>query len=68
MLKEERSKGGAALLIDARQTAERLRISERSWLRLVERGEAPAPIRLGRLVRWRIAEIEAWIAGKGAQL
>ncbi len=57
----------AALLINARQAAEQLHISERSFTRLVERGEAPAPIRLSRLVRWRVAEIEAWIAGKGAR-
>lgn len=49
-----------AVAIDADACASRYGISKRHWLRLVDRGAAVAPIRLGRLVRWSIASLEAW--------
>jgi predicted DNA-binding transcriptional regulator AlpA len=58
----------AALLVDEKQAAAMLGgISTRSLRRLVSRGEAPAPIHLGRLARWRVADLEAWIAGLAAK-
>ena len=52
-----------AVAIDADACASRYGISKRHWLRLVDRGAAVAPIRLGRLVRWSISSLEAWEAG-----
>lgn len=38
------------------------RSSKRHIYRLVDSGRMPAPIKLGRLNRWRRTEIEQWIA------
>ena len=46
--------------VDADACASRYGISKRHWLRLVDRGAAVAPIRLGRLVRWSISSLESW--------
>ncbi len=46
--------------VDANACASRLGISKRHWLRMVDAGKAPQPVRLGRLVRWSIASLEAW--------
>jgi excisionase family DNA binding protein len=54
------------LLVDIRGAAAAWGISARSFRRLVARGKAPAPVRLGRLVRWRAADLEAWIAEMNA--
>jgi excisionase family DNA binding protein len=35
--------------------------SRRHVVRLADAGRMPRPIRLGSLVRWRRAELEAWI-------
>lgn len=43
--------------------ADRLQISVRTVYRLPG---FPAPIRMGRLVRWREEDIDAWIAEKRA--
>ena len=51
-----------AVAIDADACASRYGISKRHWLRLVDRGAAVAPIRLGRLVRWPVTSLEAWEA------
>ena len=37
-------------------------VSDRHFRRLVDSGAAPQPVRLGRLLRWPRAQIEAWIA------
>lgn len=52
----------APLLVDRKEAAAMLGVSLRSFLRLVERGVAPAPVRLGRLTRWRVADLEAFAA------
>ena len=49
-----------AVAVDADACASRYGISKRHWLRLVDSGRAIQPIRLGRLVRWNIASLEAW--------
>ncbi len=49
--------------IDADECAYRTGISKRHWMRLVDRGVAPQPIRLGRLVRWSLATLQEWEAG-----
>jgi predicted DNA-binding transcriptional regulator AlpA len=49
-------------LIDVRQLAQILGCSVRHVHRLNDRGDVPAPVRLGALLRWRRATIESWIA------
>ena len=49
--------------IDADECAYRKNISKRHWIWLVDRGAAPQPIRLGRLVRWSLAELQEWERG-----
>ena len=48
--------------VDANACASRLGISKRHWLRMVDAGKAPQPVRLGRLVRWAISSLAIWEA------
>jgi excisionase family DNA binding protein len=50
-------------LLDVRAVAQLLNCSTRHVYRLVERGEAPIPVKVGALVRWQRQIIETWIAG-----
>src|SRR5262249_59643205 len=52
----------APALLTARQCAALLSISPRHWLRLVDAGRAPAPLRLGAAVRWPRRSVEGWVA------
>lgn len=49
-------------LLDAVEAANLLSISKRHLIRLADAGHAPAPLHLGRVVRWRRAEIMEWLA------
>jgi predicted DNA-binding transcriptional regulator AlpA len=49
------------LLIDARTFACLLNVSQRHVWRLLDEKAIPEPVRLGRLVRWRLPEILEWI-------
>lgn len=49
------------LMVNARQAAKMLNVSVRQLWRLNKIGSLPKPIRLGRCVRWRRAEIEAFV-------
>lgn len=51
-----------AALLDVRAVAALLDCSARQVFRLSEAGQMPAPVRIGRLVRWRRAEIDSWLA------
>jgi excisionase family DNA binding protein len=55
------------ILVDARQAAALLRVSRDTWLRIVARGEAPAPLKIGRLSRWRVADVERYVATLAAE-
>ena len=48
-------------LIDARAAAALAGVSKRTWLRLDQAERVPAPVRLGRSVRWSRPELERWI-------
>jgi len=50
------------LLLDVHQVAKTIGCSPRHVHRLSDAGRMPPPVKLGRLVRWRRCEIEAWIA------
>lgn len=56
--------GPAPELLDVRAVAALLGgCSTRHVYRQADAGRMPAPIRLGSLVRWRRAELIAWVAG-----
>jgi excisionase family DNA binding protein len=48
-------------LLDADEVAALLHCSSRHVLRLAADGRAPAPVRVGTLVRWPRSVIRAWI-------
>jgi excisionase family DNA binding protein len=50
-----------ALLIDARELARLLAVSLRHVHRMLAAGELPDPVRLGRALRWRRVDIEAFV-------
>jgi len=50
------------LLITAEELAGLLQVSIRSLWRLRSAGQIPPPIRLRKVVRWRLVEIEDWLA------
>jgi excisionase family DNA binding protein len=52
----------AAALLDVRAVAALLDCSTRHVYRLSDAGRMPAPVRVGALVRWRRADIDAWLA------
>jgi predicted DNA-binding transcriptional regulator AlpA len=55
-------------LLTPTMLADKLSVSIRTLWRLVERGDVPAPIRFNRkLVRWRAAEVQAWLDGCGRE-
>lgn len=49
-------------LIDVNEVARLLHIGARTLWRFRDMGKIPAPIKIGRAVRWRAADISAWIA------
>jgi predicted DNA-binding transcriptional regulator AlpA len=51
-----------SLLLSARMLAKRLAVSVRTLWRLRSSGKLPEPVRLGGAVRWRAADIDAWVA------
>ena len=50
------------LLLNATDAAERLGVSRTAFYRLSRAGRLPLPVRLGRSVWWRSAELDAWVA------
>lgn len=52
----------AELLLDVKTAAKLLAISSDHLRRLSDSGQAPQPMRLGRAVRYRRAELEQWVA------
>jgi predicted DNA-binding transcriptional regulator AlpA len=49
-------------LLSAAESAEMAGVAKRSWWRYVSSGKAPAPVRLGGVVRWRKSELAEWIS------
>ena len=52
-------------LLTSEEVARLLRVNERTLRRLrTEHPESfPAPLRLGRVLRWRASEVKAWMEG-----
>jgi predicted DNA-binding transcriptional regulator AlpA len=53
--------GGNAMLMNDKKTAAELGISRRKLWTMNSMGQLPAPIRMGRSVRWRVSDIEEWV-------
>jgi excisionase family DNA binding protein len=53
----------SSVLIDIETVAEMLQVSSRTVRRLTDAGRAPAPRKLGSLIRYSRADIESWVAG-----
>ena len=51
-----------AELLDAVAVAKRLSLGVRTIWRWADAGRLPMPVQLGRLRRWRAADIDRWIA------
>jgi excisionase family DNA binding protein len=51
-----------AALLDVQAVAQLLDCSPRHVYRLADGDQMPRPVRLGALVRWRKADIDAWLA------
>ena len=49
------------LLIDNREAAKLLKVSERTLWRMWNEGKMPQPIHVGRAVRWSYEELKAWV-------
>ncbi len=49
-------------LLNAEELSNLLHMAKSSIYRKMESGEIPPPVRIGHCVRWRAAEIHAWIA------
>lgn len=49
------------MLIDSKQAAKLLTVSERTLMRMHTAGEMPPPIRMGRAVRWSLETLEKWV-------
>jgi predicted DNA-binding transcriptional regulator AlpA len=62
LVRELRRQGVEPELLTARQAAALCSLSPASWHRLHSAGRCPAPVRLSGSVRWRRAELLAWIA------
>jgi len=52
----------APIALSAEQVAELLGVSRAHIWRMLQRGQLPAPARLGRLSRWDRRTVEAWLA------
>jgi len=49
------------VLMDAKCCAVFLGVSVRTWYRIANRKDGPKPVKVGRLTRWRVADLESFI-------
>jgi len=56
-----RNGGADPALLDVQAAASLLACSSRHIYRMADAGRMPRPLRLGALVRWRRADIDAWL-------
>ena len=54
-----------ALTYTPKELADALKVSVRTLRRLDAAGRLPLPTKIGRSLRWRCTEIEAWLAAGG---
>jgi predicted DNA-binding transcriptional regulator AlpA len=56
------AQASAPLRLDAREAARLCSVCRAHWLRMHSAGRVPAPVRLGRAVRWQTDELREWLA------
>ena len=49
------------LLLSAEEVAHLLGFSATHWWRMHSAQQVPSPVHIGRLTRWRLAEIKEWV-------
>ena len=49
------------VLLNVKEVAEMLGLSERTVYRLADMGNMPRPVKIGAAVRWRRNELDQWI-------
>lgn len=54
-------------LKSANQVAEYLQVSARKFEQMVRAGDAPSYLKLGRLRRWRMEDVMAWVAARSRE-
>lgn len=67
MSKAETTTESERVLLTVREVARLLHLGERTIWKLNTAGEFPAPVRIGRAVRWDRRVVEAWLAEKNAE-
>lgn len=50
------------MLLTVQELSRELRISVRQLWTMTSRGTLPPPVRIGRVVRWKVQDIENWVA------
>ena len=50
------------LLIPAEQASQMLSMGRSTFWRCVKNGEAPQPVRIGGITRWRVADLQRYVA------
>ena len=64
---EIQSRKADVAVVSVREVAELLGVNARTVWRMAQRGEIPAPIRLGeRVVRWRLSDLREHLDHKAA--
>ncbi len=61
-MKDQHDKSIEVALLTLPQVAGMVNMGKRTFRRLVDRGAAPTPVRINRMVRWEKKKVEAWIA------
>ena len=59
---QARSPAACAALLDVGDVAAMLNVSTRTVRRMADSSVMPRPVRLSSLIRWRRADIDAWLA------
>ena len=49
------------LAVNAPEAARLVGVCRSTWMKMRAADQVPAPIRLGRCVRWRVADLEEWV-------
>ena len=57
----------ASALLDVNDVAALIRCSARHVFRMSGAGQLPKPVRIGRLVRWRRADLDTWLVGQSGK-
>lgn len=57
----EQGDQGSESMIDVAIVAQKIAASTRHVRRLADAGRMPAPVKVGRLLRWRTADVDGWI-------